>query len=277
VRGVTDETGGGGADGGRDGPPPAGVHRKQRRGAPAGFFACEAAGLAWLRVPGGAPVVGVRGVGPDHLDLDLLAEAPPTRAHARALGRGLAVTHDAGADRFGSAPDGWSGDGFFGPLDQPLPMPAGDHDRWGAFLADCRIDPLARAAERRGVLGARDLDLLGRLAAVLRRGDLDDDDPPARVHGDLWSGNVLWTPDGAVLIDPAAHGGHRESDLAMLALFGLPHLDDVLAGYQEVHPLRRGRRHRLALHQVYPVGMHAVLFGGGYAAQLHRLLVDVLA
>jgi fructosamine-3-kinase len=127
------------------------------------------------------------------------------------------------------------------------------------------------------VLGARDLELLDRLAAVLRRGDLDDDEPPARVHGDLWSGNVLWTADGAVLIDPAAHGGHRESDLAMLALFGLPHLDDVLAGYQEVHPLRRGRRHRVALHQVYPVGMHAVLFGGGYVAQLHRLLVDVLS
>ena len=76
---------------------------------------------------------------------------------------------------------------------------------------------------------------------------------------------------GATLIDPAAHGGHRESDLAMLALFGCPHLADVLDAYQEVHPLRRGWQHRVALHQVYPVGMHAVLFGGGYAAQLRRL------
>jgi fructosamine-3-kinase len=107
--------------------------------------------------------------------------------------------------------------------------------------------------------------------ARLRAGDLDDDDVPARVHGDLWSGNVLWTAAGAVLVDPAAHGGHRESDLAMLALFGLPGLDDVVAGYEEVHPLRPGRRDRLTLHQLYPVGMHAVLFGGGYVAGTEAL------
>jgi fructosamine-3-kinase len=246
--------------------------RKHRADAPPGFFACEAAGLAWLRVPGGVPVVGVRDVGTDHLDLDRLTEVPPTRDAARELGRRLAVTHDAGAPRFGAPPAGWSSDGFFGPLDQPLPLPAGDHDRWGAFLADCRLEPLARTGERLGALGPADVELLDRLAAVLRTGDLDDDEPPARLHGDLWAGNVLWTPDGATLIDPAAHGGHRESDLAMLALFGLPHLDEVLAGYQEVHPLRRGWRHRVALHQVHPVGMHAVLFGGGYAAQLRRLV-----
>lgn len=249
------------------------TYRKQRAGAPPGFFACEAAGLAWLRVRGGAPVVAVRGVGADHLDLEQLTEVPPTRRAARELGRGLAVTHDAGARRFGSPPDGWSGDGFFGPLDQPLPMPAGDYASWGAFQADCRLEPLAAAAERRRVLRDDDVALLRRLADVLRRGDLDDDDPPARLHGDLWSGNVLWTPAGATLIDPAAHGGHRESDLAMLALFGCPHLTDVLDAYQGAHPLRRGWQHRVALHQVYPVGMHAVLFGGGYAAQLRRLVL----
>jgi len=248
------------------------TYRKQRADAPPGFFACEAAGLRWLSVRGGAPVVAVRDVGATHLELDRLTEVPPTRRAAAELGRGLAVLHDAGAPRFGSPPDGWHGDGFFGPLDQPLPMPAGDHRRWGAFLADCRIEPLAREAERRRALGPDDLTLLRRLAEVLRAGGLDDDEPPARLHGDLWSGNVLWTAAGATLIDPAAHGGHRETDLAMLALFGFPYLDDVLAAYQDVHPLRRGWRHRVALHQVYPVGMHAVLFGGGYAAQLRRLV-----
>jgi fructosamine-3-kinase len=249
-----------------------GTYRKERAGAPAGFFACEAAGLRWLRVRGGAPVVGVRDVGADHLDLDRLTQVAPTRRAAKDLGRGLALTHAAGAARFGSPPEGWSGDGFFGPLDQPLPMPAGDHERWGVFLAECRIEPLAAAGARRRALGPEDVALLHRLADVLRSGALDDDDPPARLHGDLWAGNVLWTPDGATLIDPAAHGGHRESDLAMLALFGFPHLEDVLAGYQEVHRLRRGWQHRVALHQVYPVGMHAVLFGGGYATQLRRLV-----
>ncbi|WHP18031.1 fructosamine kinase family protein [Cellulomonas sp. ES6] len=248
------------------------TYRKQRAGAPAGFFACEAAGLRWLAVRGGAPVVPVLGVGADHLDLERLPEVAPSRRAARELGARLAVTHDAGAPRFGSPPPGWDRDGFFGPLDQPLPMPAGDHDRWGAFLADRRIEPMAELAARRRALPPADLEALARLAEVLRGGDLDDDEPPARLHGDLWSGNVLWTPVGATLIDPAAHGGHRETDLAMLALFGCPHLDELLDAYQEVHPLRRGWQRRVALHQVYPVGMHAVLFGGGYAAQLRRLV-----
>lgn len=249
-----------------------GTHRKQRAGAPAGFFACEAAGLRWLAVPGGPPVVRVREVADDHLDVERLTPVAPTARAARELGARLAVLHDAGAPAFGSAPEGWSGDGFLGPLADPLPVPSGEHGRWGAFLAGCRLEPLAAEAERRGALDPADVALLRALAGVLRTGDLDDDDRPARLHGDLWSGNIVWTAAGATLIDPAAHGGHRESDLAMLALFGLPHLDEVLAGYQEVHPLRRGWRHRVGLHQVVPVALHAVLFGGGYAGHLRRLV-----
>jgi fructosamine-3-kinase len=245
------------------------LHRKQRPDAPDGFFACEAAGLRWLRVPGGPPVADVLDVGPDHLDLVRLTEVAPTPAAATDFGRRLAVLHDAGAPAFGSPPEGWTGDGFFGPLDRPSPMPAGSAGTWGAFLADCRIAPLIEALPAE--------DDLPRLAERLRSGAWDDDDRPARVHGDLWSGNVLWTPEGATLIDPAAHGGHRESDLAMLALFGLPYLAEVIDGYQRVHPLRRGWRHRIGLHQVYPVGMHAVLFGGGYLGQLRDLLRQVLA
>ncbi len=108
---------------------------------------------------------------------------------------------------------------------------------------------------------------IGAVAARCRAGDFDDDDGPARLHGDLWSGNVMWTPDGVVLIDPAAHGGHHETDLAMLALFGCPHYDAVLAGYQQVRALKPGWRNRIGLHQLYPLLAHVVLFGGGYAGQ----------
>ena len=80
----------------------------------------------------------------------------------------------------------------------------------------------------------------------------------------------MWTEAGAVLIDPAAHGGHRETDLAMLALFGCPHLERVYDGYQDVHPLRAGWRDRIALHQLYPLLAHVALFGGGYVAQTVR-------
>jgi len=252
--------------------PPIDVFRKQRTDAPAGFFACEAAGLRWLAEPGVVAVARVVDVGPTHLDLERLVPATATAAHARAFGRGLALLHDAGAPAFGSAPAGWTGDCFFGPLDEPLPLPGGEHERWGEFLAERRLAPLRALLAERGRL-SRSLDAdLDRLDARLRDGDLDDGDPPARVHGDLWSGNVVWTATGGVLIDPAAHGGHRETDVAMLALFGLPRLGDVLAGYADVRALRPGWERRLSLHQVFPVGMHAVLFGGGYVAHTERLV-----
>lgn len=248
-----------------------GVFRKQRVGAPPGFFACEAAGLDWLRSADAVPVVGVVDVGPSHLDLVRLTSAPPSRAAAHALGAGLAALHDAGAPAFGSPPAGWDGDGYFGPLSDPLPMPSGAFARWGEFYGHCRLEAIARQGSRRGALGPDETRLLDAVAARVARGDLDDDDPPARLHGDLWAGNVMWTPDGATLIDPAAHGGHRESDLAMLALFGLPHLDEVLAAYEEAHPLRPGATRRVGLHQLYPVAVHAVLFGGHYLEQMRRL------
>ena len=177
----------------------------------------------------------------------------------------LARTHDAGADAFGAPPDGWAGPGYFGPLQQPLPMPYAACDRWGSFYANQRLAPMAdRAANR---LDKTTRDAIGVTMARCEAGDFDDDDPPARLHGDLWSGNVMWTAAGAVLIDPAAHGGHRETDLAMLALFGCPHFETVVDGYEAHSPLREGWRERVGLHQLYPLLAHVVLFGGGYARQ----------
>ncbi|MCC2313180.1 fructosamine kinase family protein [Cellulomonas xiejunii] len=259
----------------RPGAGPAGgtpVHRKARPGAPPGFFACEAAGLRWLAAAGGARVVEVIDVAHDHLDLVRLRHVPPDRDAARAFGAALARTHDAGADAFGVPPDGWPGDGWFGPLDAPLPMRAGRYGTWGPFLAECRVSPVAAALRDAGLTTRDDDVAFDRLVALLHDGRWDDGDAPSRLHGDLWQGNVVWTAQGVTLIDPAAHGGHRETDLAMLALFGLPHLDDVLGAYQEVHPLRRGWRHRVGLHQLYPVAVHALLFGGGYVEQTRRLL-----
>jgi fructosamine-3-kinase len=253
----------------------AGVFRKARADAPAGFFAAEAAGLRWLRVEGGPPVAGVRAVADDHLDLDKLVETRPTADAARRFGRQLATMHDAGAEAFGVLPPGLekASHGFFGPLDQPLPMLAGKHEHFGEFLASCRLEPMLEQGAKNGCFSADDVAMVRRLCAVLRNGAFDDPtDKPARLHGDLWSGNVLWTAEGATLIDPAAHGGHRETDLAMLALFGAPHLQQIRAGYEEVHPLRHGWQQRVGLHQAYPVGMHAVFFGGGYAAQLRSLI-----
>jgi fructosamine-3-kinase len=118
---------------------------------------------------------------------------------------------------------------------------------------------------------------VARVTERCSKGDFDDDESPSRLHGDLWSGNVMWTPGGAVLIDPAAHGGHRETDLAMLALFGCPHLGAVLDSYQQQRPLRPGWRERVGLHQLYPLLAHVVLFGGGYATQAAAAARSALA
>lgn len=218
-------------------------------------------------MPEGAAVVPVVGVGEDHLDLVRLEPVPASAAAARAFGAGLARTHDAGGTSWGAGPAGWAGDGFFGPLSDPLPMTVGSWPTWGAFYAQARVAPVVRLARDRGVCDAAQSRVFDDLCERLVDGAFDTDDGPARTHGDLWSGNVMWTEGGAVLIDPAAHGGHRETDLALLALFGSPYLDEVRDGYEAVHPLADGWEERVGLHQLHCLLVHAVLFGGGYAEQ----------
>ena len=126
--------------------------RKHRAGAPAGFFACEAARLALLDVPGGPRVVRVVSVSTEALELERLQPAAPSREAAHAFGSALARLHDAGAPCFGAPPQGWGQDGFFGPLDQPLPLPRGNHQRWGEFYAQCRLDQVRDLLAARGRL-----------------------------------------------------------------------------------------------------------------------------
>ncbi len=249
---------------------------KHRADAPSGFFAWEAAGLQWLsEVDGGVPCAQIVSTDATSLTLRRLDSVTPSVQAAFEFGSRLAETHDGGAAAFGAGPDSWDGPGFFGPLSQPLPMPLRAHERWGEFYAEERLAPMADLAAAQLAASTRaTLDLVG---ARCRAGDFDDEDQPSRLHGDLWSGNVMWTPEGVVLIDPAAHAGHRESDLAMLALFGCPHFETILDGYQQVRPLNTGWRGRAGLHQLYPLLAHVVLFGGGYVRRMDAAARAALA
>lgn len=233
---------------------------KTKAHAPAGFFETEAAGLRWLAEPGGTPVAQVLAVEPDCLVLGWVEPARPSAEAAAELGRGLARLHASGDAVWGETPT--AADGFVG----SLPLPRKPSPDWPSCYATARVLPYLKLAVDRGHVSPSDAAAVEHV--VRRLVDLaGPPEPAARLHGDLWSGNVVWTASGATLVDPAAHGGHRETDLAMLALFGLPHLSRVIDAYQEVHPLADGWQERQPLHQLHPLLVHAALFGGHYGVR----------
>jgi fructosamine-3-kinase len=241
---------------------------KHHPDAPPGVFRAEADGLAWLAGAGALRTPQVLAVadddvggGPRFLALEWIAPGPPD---PEAFGRGLAGLHRAGAPAFG-----WWRDNFIGPLPQRNdPVPGG----WPEFYAERRLVPMAEAAVAAGTLDVRFLHDLDRLRARLP-GLAGDPEPPARLHGDLWGGNAILAAEGGpAVVDPAVYGGHREVDLAMMRLFGgFPAA--AFAAYDEAFPLQPGHEERVDLWQLYPLLVHVVLFGGGYAGQARRALL----
>lgn len=244
----------------------------------------EAAALWWLAEAeplGGIRVVRVLRVSEKELVEERVRTGSPSAAAARRMGAALARTHAAGAAWYGCPPDGWSGDLWVGRARTPYVAREDAPASWGAFFAEYRIMNYVRTLVDRGDFDSGDAAPLERVASRLATGEFDAPQPRlvresgaacARLHGDLWAGNVLWdadrdAPTGGVLIDPMAYGGHAETDLAMLALFGYPYLDEVLRGYDEASSLADGWRERVGLHQLAPLLLHCVLFGGGYVGE----------
>ena len=196
---------------------------------------------------------------PDILALEWLDEGSPSAAAARAFGGSLARTHRAGISHFGAAWPGYIG---------ALPLDNTPHDGpWSRWFGERRLLPYLRMSVDRGALGPADTAAVEALVNDIGVYAAEADaEPPSRIHGDLWPGNLLWSTGGPVyLIDPAAHGGHRESDLAQLSLFGgAPYLSDIIAGYQREWPLSPGWPSRIALHQLHLLLVHTALFGSGY-------------
>ena len=236
--------------------------------APEGFFEAEAAGLRWLAEPKAIPVVEVRDVDADGLILEYLPSGRPSTDDARQFGRGLAALHDAGAPAFGFSPSAKS---WFGPLHRPSEVPTTPREEFGEFWSADRLGPMLERAEAN--MTDAQVGIVSDAIDVIATGAFDgiagcDREKPSRVHGDLWSGNVLWaTSDGSAvgtLIDPSAHGGHRLEDLAMLSLFSAPHLGVIYEGYCEAHPLPEGWKKDIPAHVLFGLLAHVYLFGGSY-------------
>jgi len=223
---------------------------------PPGFFTTEATGLEWLRAADAVPVpqvVAVSDESPAMLLLEWIDVGGLIASTEADFGRGLAALHDSGAPSFGREDRRTTGS---------RALPNDPCATWSEFYATRRLLPLARLARESRSLAPTTVTALERLANHLDR--FDDGEPPCRLHGDLWAGNRVVDVNGrSWLIDPAAHGGHREFDLAMMRLFG-GFGADCFSAYEEVGPLAGGWRDRIALHQIAPLVVHAIKFGGHY-------------
>lgn len=223
----------------------------------------EAAGLRWLREASTA-VVNVIDVNADanEMTIERVDTVRPTPDAAFSAGVELAHIHNAGAEAFGSPPPGWDGPNYIGRQEQEC-TPTED---WATFYAEQRVRPFARKAVRVGHLDQAGLTTVEKALDAVQGAGFSPD--VARLHGDLWSGNLMFGRSGPVFIDPAAHGGHRETDLAMLALFGAPHLDQIRHGYESVHPLPSGWLELTEMHQLHPLAVHAASHGPSYGHAL---------
>lgn len=249
------------------------VFLKTRQGAPPGMFATEATGLEWLRAAfadGDHDALTIPEViacaddpsGAAFLVLELLEPGPRRPDFDEHLGRGLAHLHRSGASSFG-----FHQDNFIGLLEQSN-RPASS---WAEFYRRERLERQLGLPQAKALISGSLRQRLDQLLSELERWT-GPEEPPARLHGDLWDGNLHGTADGRpALIDPAVYGGHREMDLAMMRLFG-GFSRRTFAAYEEAYPLAPGHERRVALWQMYPVLVHVNLFGGSYVSHLARLV-----
>ncbi len=226
------------------------------------FFQAEADGLDALRksktllVPKCIAIDDFDGY--HFLILEYLLQS--TQRDYPALGRGLAELHLCSHDYYG-----WEKDNYIGSLEQTNAF----LKDWPEFYAEYRILALSQKAFNAGYINRQDLKAIESF--LYRYPELIPKEKPALVHGDLWSGNVLYTNEGSpALIDPAVYYGHREMDLAMMHLFGgFPQA--VFDSYTAHYPLEGDWQSRIKYQQLYPLLVHLVLFGTSYRSACREI------
>lgn len=229
------------------------------------LFEAEADGLQRLMAAGplAVPRVIAHGERAGHafLLMEWLGSGLKGRAFWEDFGCGLAQLHRHTQQRFGLARDNYIGS---------LPQINTEEGPWDRFFILHRLEPLLRRARDRGHLGDGAAFRFERLFGKL--GGLFPHEPPALLHGDLWSGNfICGTAGEPILIDPAVYYGHREMDLAMTRLFR--GFDEAFYdAYQSQHALAIGWQERTDICNLYPLLVHVNLFGGGYAQQVDSIV-----
>jgi len=230
--------------------------------APEHMFETESKGLKMLSGANTDLIIPeVVEVGKNFLLLSLLVPGSGNSDSAYDFGTGLAKLHQHSADTFGLDHDNFIG---------KLPQNNHQHQNWADFFVSERIEPQIELGIQSGKFESGLIPIVNAFHKAVQ--NLFPNEQPALLHGDLWSGNYMFTKDGAASIyDPAVYYGHREMDIAMTRLFG-GFSSDFYKGYNSEYPLADGFEERIELCNLYPILVHANLFGGGYIQRAKEIL-----
>lgn len=196
-----------------------------------------------------------------YIVMEYLEKGPPKANSWEQLGSGLAQMHRTTTDRFGFWEDNYMGS---------LPQHNAWHDNWQSFFAEQRLQVQVKLAVDSGLLDNELQQAFTRLYKQLP--SILTNEPPALVHGDLWSGNYMFASEGRpAIFDPAAYFGNREVDIAMSRLFG--GFDErFYNAYFESYPIDAGLEERIDIYNLYPLLVHLNLFGRSYLADIRAIL-----
>lgn len=197
----------------------------------------------------------------EFLVLEFINEASADSKCWIKFGESLAKLHKNTAKDFGL-----DHDNYIGSLKQSNKK----HKDWISFFIEERIQPQLALAFDSQLTDRAILRAFERLFTKLN--EIIPKEIPALLHGDLWSGNFMFTSQGdPCLIDPAVYYGHREMDIAMTKLFG-GFAPEFYEAYNEASPLDKDWEKRLDIYNLYPLLVHVNLFGGAYVSQVFSIL-----